>query len=99
MDITVSNLQNSSTALSTSIQGAKKAEAEFGEAANNLINSFAAGANVVSGADLSPETLAAASDPITSMVDMKTSQHAYEANLKVFSAVDEMSQELLDILA
>lgn len=100
MDITMlNNVQTSSSALTTSVQGAQKAEAQFSEAASDLVESFSAGANAVSGADLSPETLAAASDPITSIIDMKASQRAYEANLKVFSAANEMADELLDVLA
>lgn len=100
MDVTAfNNIQNSTTALSTAVQGARRAETKFSEAATDLVNSFASAANVVSGADLSPEALAAASDPISPIVNMATSQRAYEANLKVFTAVDEMQESLLDTLA
>lgn len=100
MDVTAfNNIQNSTTALTTAVKGAQKAETRFAQSANDLIQSYAAGANVVSGADMSPETLAAASDPISPMIDMKTSQRAYEANLKVFSAANEMEDSLLDIMS
>lgn len=100
MDLTTLNsMQSRSTAMSSAVQGAKKAEDSFSKAATEVVNSYAAAANVVSGADASPETIAAASDPVSPLVDMKTSQRAYEASLKVISTVDEMEKEVLDIRA
>lgn len=100
MDLTtLNNVHSSSTAMSSAVKGAKKAEGEFAKSATDVVNTYAAAANVVSGADASPETLAAASDPISPLVNMKTSQRAYEASLKVISTVNEMEKEVLDIKA
>lgn len=100
MDVTALNsVYNNTTALSTSVKGVQDSGTRFAKAASDVVQTYAAAANVVSGADLSPEAMAAASDPVTPMVDMMTSQRAYEANLKVFSAVNEMEDSLMDVLA
>jgi len=98
------NLLNSGTlsassALTTAVKGAQKAQTDFSNAATDLVNTYSAAANVVSGADLSPEAFLAASDPVSPVVDMKVSQRAYEASLTVFSAVNDMEDALLDIKA
>lgn len=100
MDITQFNsVYGSSTALSTSVKGAQDASVRFSQSASDVVKSYAAAANMVSGADMSPETLAAASDPISPMLNMKTSQLAYEASLKVFKTASDMEDSALDILA
>ncbi|MFT7144210.1 MAG: flagellar basal body rod protein FlgG [Alphaproteobacteria bacterium] len=99
----ISNVGGTSSAMTTAVKGAKESEAKFTKAAEEVVKSYAAAANVVSGASssdkVSPETLTAAQDPIKPMVDMMASKHTYEANIKVFSAVSEMEEALTDILA
>ncbi len=94
---------NSNTALATSVKGITDSADKFSKAAESVVKNYAAAANIVSGAssgeNLSPETLAAASDTISPVVNMMTSQHAYKANLEVFSVVSDMEDSLLDVLA
>lgn len=92
--------QTTRTAFESAKKGVQKSEQDFAKAADEIIKSFVDGANAVS----EPEggtSVAASSEAnlVSAVVDSKTAEAAYKANLETIKTVDEMEKEAIDILA
>ena len=101
-------IHNTSSAVKSSINGAKKNEQAFAKAAIDVVNGYAAASNQLAAqfegqGNLDNDTFLASSsdlkDPIFGMIDMKAAQHGYEASLKAFRTASEMEESLMDIMA
>jgi flagellar hook-associated protein FlgK len=102
MNIFTSPTLTSGSPLQHALTGMSRSRDQFHNSAIETVQSFVEQANALSNGDtaLSSASFVSslATSPETSMVNMMQAQHAFEANLKVFSAVDEMQQKVLDII-
>lgn len=87
----------------SAVAGLRRAADRFERAAGEVARAGPVASNAAV-MQISPEARAAAQRKIgggteESLVDQRVAKHAYQANLKTLQAADEMTEDLLDVLA
>ena len=106
----VKNTGALSSAISNLQRSLQKQSAQIADEAQNIQNGFRAGANEIAASEspefaetvqeLDPQVVREASEQniASSVVNMKSAEHAYTATLKALQVVNDVERETIDIL-